>query len=429
MNFKNMDIAAAVACCGIAVAVGAIEMKPLGDRWEIGRDRFTDSVQLSVSRRTPSSYNQTSFPVALNELHGLMPEQVRGVQSPVHFELRREAGAFTCDGIMTLGAGAGQFRFSPNRNFVSEMEKLGYWGIGDEALYSLALSDTGVSYASSMRAAGLARVSVEELMDLRRHCVDPDFVRGARRDPQQELIPGELIRLRDHGATSDYLQETARLGYKMDSDEIVKLRDHGVDMAMLRALSPYQSDFPVDGIVKLRDHGVDGRFIHDLYSNGARFNADEIVKLKEHGVDSAYVEHLKEAGFEASSPDAIVKLREHGVDGRFVRELYRNGLRFNADEIVKLKEHGVDSAYVEHLKDAGFQDISPDGIVKLRGHGVQPELISEARKAGYDGLSAEDLVKLHDHGVNGEYIRRLHAGGLKNLTADQMVKLREHGID
>ena len=372
MNFKNMDIAAAVACCGIVIAAGAIEMKPLGDHWEIRRDRFTDRVHLAISRRTPSSYSQTSFPIPLSELHGLTPDQVRGVQSPVRFELRREAGTFVCDGIVTLGAGAGQFRFSANPNFVAEMEKLGYWGIGDENLYSLALSDTGTSYASSMRAAGLTRVSLDELVNLRGHGVDADYVRGAKRNPKQELIPAELIRMRDHGVTMDYLTDIVRMGYTMDSDDIVKLKEHGVGIALLRDLREYQHDLSVDGIVKLRDHGVDGRFI---------------------------------------------------------RELYKYGLRFNVDEIVELKEHGVDSAYVERLKDAGFQDASADGIVKLRDHGVQPGLISEARKAGYDNLSTDDLVKLHNQGVNGEYIKRLYAGGLKNLTVDQMVKLREHGID
>ncbi|MEO8131699.1 MAG: hypothetical protein ABI822_31685, partial [Bryobacteraceae bacterium] len=219
MNFKNMDIAAAVVCCGIAIAAGAIEMKPLGDTWEIRRERlFGDRVQLSLSQRTPSSLRQTSFPISISELHGLTPNKVCGLQSPVRFELRREAGTFICDGVVTLGSGSGQFRFAPNPTFIADMEKLGYWGIGNDNLYSLALSDTGIRYATAMRDAGLTRVSIDELMDLRQRGVDGEYVRGARRDSHRELMPAELIRLRDHGVSASYMAEVARMGYRVDGD-------------------------------------------------------------------------------------------------------------------------------------------------------------------------------------------------------------------
>src|SRR4051812_39473833 len=166
MNFKNADIVAAVVCCGVVLAAGALDPGPLGNHWKINHADWAGKVQFQLSRIAPHSKEVNSFPVPLSELNGLKAEQLRGVQSPVHFQLQRDAGNFVCEGVMTLGSGSGQFTFAPNRSFGAEMEKLGYFGLSDDKLYRMALENTGLSYAMTMRDAGLTNLSLDELMSL-----------------------------------------------------------------------------------------------------------------------------------------------------------------------------------------------------------------------------------------------------------------------
>jgi hypothetical protein len=61
----------------------------------------------------------TAFPALANA-------QIRtSTATPLHFELRREAGTITFDGTFRNGDGAGQFTFAPNAAYLATVRSLG----------------------------------------------------------------------------------------------------------------------------------------------------------------------------------------------------------------------------------------------------------------------------------------------------------------
>src|SRR3978361_388673 len=108
MNWNNMDIIAAAICCFAFVGAGAVDIAPHESSWGIGHTSTPDSVQLRITKAALRGYESDSIPIRIAELEGLRPDQLHGLQAPVHFTLKREAGTFVCDGVLTLGKGSGR---------------------------------------------------------------------------------------------------------------------------------------------------------------------------------------------------------------------------------------------------------------------------------------------------------------------------------
>src|SRR5580704_18548836 len=59
--------------------------------------------------------------------------------SPVHFELRRDAGTMSFDGRFRDGYGSGKFTFASSADHIQGMKTLGYSGLTPEELFSFAM--------------------------------------------------------------------------------------------------------------------------------------------------------------------------------------------------------------------------------------------------------------------------------------------------
>ena len=74
---------------------------------------------------------------------------------------------------------------------------------------------------------------------------------------------------------------------RLQADEIVRLRDHGVDPEFVKGLvSVRQGLAGVDDIIKLREHGVDAEYVARIETAGfTGLSVDQIIRLREHGID------------------------------------------------------------------------------------------------------------------------------------------------
>ncbi|HXJ95138.1 MAG TPA: M56 family metallopeptidase [Terriglobia bacterium] len=229
-------------------------------------------------------------------------------------------------------------------------------------------------FLSGMVAAGYRNLTVDQLIDLKRHGVTPEFVRGVQQAGYRDLKPEQLITLRDHGVTPDYIAGMKAAGYS------------GLNLKQL---------------IEARDHGVGPQYLSGLKAGGIENpSLDEAVRLRDHGVDAKYITEMKDAGYSGLKADALTQLRDHGVDG----------------------------AYVRGMKAAGFSSLPMTDLVRLRDHGVTPDFINQIKAAGYPGLSADQYEQLRDNGVDGPYIRKLNENGIHNLTVQQIIRMREAGI-
>ncbi len=265
-----------------------------------------------------------------------------GSTGPAKFEYVADAGRLLCEGRFLLGTGSGTYTFAPDRGFVSALQQMGYDTPDDEQLLSMLMMDINREFAREIRDSGLRASS------------------------------NDLVRLRMHGITVDYIREARQAGY-------------------------------------------------------ANFTADDLVPLRIHGVETAFLRDLKAAGYDLRASD-IVQLRIHGVDSGYMRDLKGYGLKPQASDLTQMRMHGVTPEYLKGLKEAGYGSLRAEEVDQLRMHGVEASFVQQARHLGYD-FTPQDLAQLRMHGVDGAYLKRLQNAGMRNLNAEQIAKLRMHGVN
>jgi hypothetical protein len=307
-------------------------------------------------RITPSlSVNQVHFTVRHSSIHGewsnsrdVPLDRFRGFSlamlaspGPAKFEYVADAGRLLCEGRFSLGTGSGSYTFTPDQEFIAALRQMGYDAPDDEQLFSMLMMDINRAFARGIRDAGL---------------------RASSQD---------LLALKMHGITLDYIREARQAGYpNFTADDYVQLRIHGVDISLLRDLKAAGYDLRAGDISQLRIHGVDSGYIRDLKSYGLKPEAADLTQMRIHGVTPEYLKGLKDAGYENLHVDEINQLRIHGVDTGFVQQAHRLGYDFTPQELAQLRIHGVDGAYLKRLQDAGMKNLNAEQIAKLRIHGV-----------------------------------------------------------
>ena len=220
---------------------------------------------------------------------------------PAKFEYVADAGRLICEGRFLMGAGSGSYTFAADPAFVSALQQMGYDTPDDDQLFSMLMMDINREFAREIRDAGL---------------------RASSQD---------LIALRIHGITLDYIREARQAGYQnFTADDYTQLRIHGVDTDFLRDLKDAGYDLRAADIVQLRIHGVDSGYMRDLKSYGLKPEASDLTQMRIHGVTPEYLKGLKDAGYEDLRAEEVDQLRIHGVETEFRSGSPPLGIRFHS---------------------------------------------------------------------------------------------------
>ena len=155
----------------------------------------------------------------------------------------------------------------------------------------------------------------------------------------------------------------------------------------------------VDQLIAMKIHGVTPDYINEIKSLGWNANPDQLVSMRIHGVNAETVKELRALGYSLTTDQAIAA-RIHQVDAAFANGWKQEGLTgLNFDTLVSLKIHGANPAEVRELKSLGFKNLDADDIVRLRVMGVTPDFILEARKRGFRDLTLDQIVQLKQLGI------------------------------
>jgi hypothetical protein len=72
----------------------------------------------------------------------------------------------------------------------------------------------------------------------------------------RNLGAGDLVRMRDHNVTVDYVQGMLALGYRPTPDEFVRLCDHGVTLEFVKHVKDHGYNASVEQLIRMRDAGI-----------------------------------------------------------------------------------------------------------------------------------------------------------------------------
>src|SRR5215213_5738819 len=87
------------------------------------RDTKEGRIHINMAR---GNWNNFGSSFNTNAFTGLSEAQINAAtQTPVRFELRREAGTIAFDGFFRNGKGAGEFTFTPNQAYLTTIRNMG----------------------------------------------------------------------------------------------------------------------------------------------------------------------------------------------------------------------------------------------------------------------------------------------------------------
>ena len=283
---RTFFIKAGMSACAVLAMLAAAQTGRTrsGDEWRIKRSGDSGKVHFTIERSRPGSRWVSSSDVPLDHFRGLSLAALDGTGA-AKFELVRDAARLLCTGQFTNGRGIGTFQLAPNPQFASDLQRLGYEAPSDQEIFSMLMSDVSIEFARGVKDAGVASTT-KQLVDMRIHGVDLDYVRQMRASGYSTLTAPDYVEMRVHGVTPELVTELKRAGY----------------------------DMPAKKIVEMRIHGVTPAYISELTAYGMKPTASEVVQMRIHGVTGDYLRKLRDSGFQNLTPEKIVKLRIHGID-------------------------------------------------------------------------------------------------------------------
>lgn len=264
----------------------------------------------------------------LSDFTGLTSAQVHSsARVPVQFDLSREAGTISYDGTFRNGRGAGDFTFSPNRDFPKLLRSVGVEfdakrGEEDRELFNLAIFDVTTDFIRSMQAIGY-KVPLQKYVEFRIFNVNPAYEREMAAVGFPRLTAAKLVETRIHGATPDYIREMRAAGENLTLDQYIESRIFQVtpEFAAEMGRAGY-ADLRRDVLVQFRIHGVTTEFIRELRQMGyTRIPAQKLVEMRIHGVTPEFIQRVEAAGYHKVPIDKLVQMRIFDIDPKMVKAL------------------------------------------------------------------------------------------------------------
>jgi beta-lactamase regulating signal transducer with metallopeptidase domain len=161
-------------------------------------------------------------------------------------------------------------------------------------------------------------------------------------------------------------------------------------------------DLTVDQLIAMKIHDITPEYVRELRDQGLHPDADDLVAMRIHGVTPEYIHDVRGLGLDPDQ-DQLVAMKIHEIDADYVRGMKEAGIHTNVDELVALKIHGATPGEVRGLQEQGLQP-DADNLVAMRIHNVTPEYVRDVRALGLKP-TVDDLVSMRIHDVTPEYIK------------------------
>ena len=109
-------------------------------------------LRLTLNSTGDNGKNQfnSSFDRPLQDFSGLNPN----AGANTSFSLQREAGSVVFQGLFTNGKGVGEFRFTPNRGFISAFSSQEQRRITTDELFAMTIHDVSTAFINELKWFG-----------------------------------------------------------------------------------------------------------------------------------------------------------------------------------------------------------------------------------------------------------------------------------
>jgi hypothetical protein len=227
---------------------GAARADSYTGTWRITPSSTPGQVELEMQYRHSDANGNEEW----DESHDIPASQIRDN----NFTIAEEAGTFHLQGTFSDGQGAGTWSFTPNPNFARELEQRGIQAPSEKEQFQLALGHFTIAELDALLAAGFARPTPAELVRMKEHGINRDYITAMKGLRFASKTVDELVRLHDHGVTPGYIRSLQDFGYSPSANDLVRLHDHGVSAQYIARLRSHgYTNLSADDLIRLHDHG------------------------------------------------------------------------------------------------------------------------------------------------------------------------------
>jgi hypothetical protein len=340
---NRSSFASAIATLAIAplLTLSAVAQDQLRGTWtaEIS-SKHPDQLQLNLYRQSKQS--QMGNTMNISDFRGLDRASIDAANTPVRFQLVRDAGTVQFDGTFNKGLGHGEFNFSASQEYLSAMKQMGY--SIDSKAFELAMIDVSRAYAKEIKDLGYTP-DLQGLIEARIFKVGRDQINGLKSVGVTDLSLHKLVEYQIFNVTPDYVRE-------------------------MRAAFP---NISLDKMVEMRIHKATPEFAKEMAQLGySGLTADQLVAFRIHKVTPEFIREVADLGFKNLGPDQLVEFRIFGVGPDQIKDLAKEGYtNLSAQQLVAFRIHKIDSSFIAKVKKAGYQHPSPEQLVDFKIMGIR----------------------------------------------------------
>jgi len=260
-------------------------------------------------------------------------------------------------------------------------------------------STTGASassYIDAMKSAGLADLTVDQLIALKIQDVTPEYVKGLH---DQGLHPDaeNLIAMKVQDITPEYVRELRASGLNPDQNQLIALKVQGADGEYYRGLKEAGIQPDVDTLIGMKVQDVTPEYVREIRAAGLTVTANQVIGLKVQDVTPAYLKGMHDLGIDLRTDD-VIGMKVQDVTPEYVRGIQALGLKPSASELIGLRVQDVTPEYIKALQSAGFK-VDIGDIIGAKVQDVTPEFIERAKQHGFKDLTLQKLIQLRQLGI------------------------------
>ena len=172
-----------------------------------------------------------------------------------------------------------------------------------------------------------------------------------------------------------YLAGLSDAGYTdISIDDVITLRQHGVDPSYIKAmLGAGLGRLNVDQLVRLHDHGVRPEFVSAVVASKLTDGLDvqNAIRLFENGVQPQILQGIRALGFGPYAADDVIRLANNGVDVATFEALKAvSGPSAPVEHAIQFRQNGIGMSTVREAERQGFKDLTFEQFLKLHRAGV-----------------------------------------------------------
>ena len=183
----------------------------------------------------------------------------------------------------------------------------------------------------------------------------------------------------------------------------------------------------VDQLIALKIHEVTPEYIQQTKAMGFDLNIDQLTAFRIHGVTPEYMNDWKSRGWNLTS-DQLIAFRIHDVTAQSLDQMKAMGFNLTPDNAIAANIHQITPAWVKTWKDAGFKDIQFDQLVALKIHDASPATLKDLAALGFPNPTIDQIMQARIFDITPAFVDAVRKHAFKDLTFEQVVRLKQMEI-